>query len=1096
MLTVYRASAGSGKTHLLTGNYLRLLFKENTTFENVLAVTFTNKATDEMKQRIVEQLHQLASDPASSDYTEVLSSEYGISPKAVSEKARRILISILHNYSGFNVSTIDHFFQQTTRAFTREIGLQGGYEIELDSDKVRTEAIDRMLASLDKEENKTILDWLVMFANDKAEDSKDWNIRKDLLSLSREILKEEYKKNQERIREFTSDKKNIEHFISTMKEIAATFEEALKEVSRKAFAVMESEGITLMDFPYGKTSGPSAFEKWNNGTFDPPGSRFRALSEGIKKWVPSKASTELKSRIEHAYENGLSDCVEVALDIWQTALLYNSAKATLRYLYTLGILGDIDRHMREYSKEHNLMLISDTTELLNKVIDGRDTPFIYEKIGTRLTHYMIDEFQDTSGMQWDNFKPLISDALAQDFNNLIVGDVKQSIYRWRNSNWMLLHDELRRFENERREDCVLDTNWRSCRNIVDFNNTFFTVAASALQERYNASIGENSSVDESFRSVIRAAYADIYQYVPEKKKNQSGHVRIEFIPNENSRDAEAPDWKEEVMERLPQTLIELQKNGYALRDIAILVRTGREGAAVADTLLKYKAAHPDTGYRFDVISNEALYIGQAPVIRTIISFMNFLHDPSSDINRVIAAFNLTMNRNPSEPEKALEAFFTREEENMKLFEEVLLNEMETLRKQPLFEMTEQIIDLVIRKENPSDQVFVQAFQDLINDFATSNTADLSAFLEWWNNTGYKKTISTPDSQDAIRILTIHKSKGLGFRAVIIPFADWDIDHDAKKENIIWCEPHVEPFSQVPLVPVKYSKGLLDTIYANEYLNEKRSAFIDNLNVAYVAFTRAKEEMIIFAPKEKKPEDLKHIGSVLYSAVTTLLPSQCTMDATREYEPLDDKFDPASELFEMGNWWPVKHKSDNGIEEVQLTRYASTPPGKRLQLRLHGKGYFHDKKERLYGNMMHEILSGIKSPDDIPDAVSAFVRNGSLLEEEAAGIEEHINRFINNPKVSRWFSPQARVFTENEILVSDGSFLRPDRVVMIDDTVTVIDYKFGKVNRKSYTRQVARYMNQISAMGFDKVEGYIWYVELNQTEKVGEEKGENIQLSLF
>lgn len=1086
MLTVYRASAGSGKTHLLTGTYMRMLFQENTTYENILAVTFTNKATDEMKQRIIEQLHLLATDPAASDYAQMLVESYGLDTRQVSEKAARILIAILHNYSGFNVSTIDHFFQQTTRAFTREIGLQGGYEIELDSDKVRNEAIDRMIASLDKPENKTILDWLILFAGDKAEDSKDWNIRKDLLSLSREILKEEYKKNQERIRTFTADKKNIENYIGKMKEIIASFEEVLKMISRNAADLMQLHGLELSDFPYGKSSGAATFFKWLDGRFDPPGSRFVALKDDLKKWTGGKCPAELKARIEAAFSDGLNECIHQALATWDTAQAYHSAQATLRYLYTLGILGDIDHHMREYSREHNLMLISDTTELLNRVIDGRDTPFIYEKIGTRITHYMIDEFQDTSGMQWDNFRPLISDSLAQDFGNLIVGDVKQSIYRWRNSDWMLLHDRLRRYEDAQREDRVLETNWRSCRNIVNFNNAFFTIAAMTLQDLYNASIGENVRIDESYRSVIRDAYADIYQHVPEKKKDQEGHVRIEFIEPQ-----EGIDWREEVMERLPQTIISLQENGYALRDIAILVRTGKEGALVADTLLKYKAANPATEYRFDVISNEALYIGQAPVVRTILSIMKYLHDPASAINKVIAAANLQMSSTECTPDEALAAYFSGDEKQTRLFDDLLTADLENLRKQPLFEMTEQIIDKVIRRESASDKVFVQAFQDLINEFATANTADLSAFLEWWDTTGIRKTISTPDSQDAIRILTIHKSKGLGFRAVIIPFADWDIDHDAKKENIIWCEPQAEPFSEAPLVPVKYSKGLLNTIYAHEYLDEKRSAFIDNLNVAYVAFTRAKEEMILFAPLEKKPEDQRHIGSVIRNALITSLPADCLMDPDRQYISLSEMQTPDSTLFEMGSWWPITQKSSNDTEEVQLSGYISVPPGNRLQLRLHGKGYFKDKEERLYGNMMHEILAAIRYPGDIPGAVAEYVRSGSLREDEADEMEQNIFRFIETPGVAEWFSPDARIVNETDILIADGSFLRPDRVVMTDDKIIVIDYKFGKVRRPQYVRQVGRYVQMIAAMGYRNVEGYIWYVELGETERV-----RNVQQTLF
>ncbi|MEG1617592.1 MAG: UvrD-helicase domain-containing protein [Bacteroidales bacterium] len=1086
MLTVYRASAGSGKTYLLTGTFLRMLFTENTTFDNILAVTFTNKATDEMKQRIIEQLHLLSVQPEKSGYLKMLTEQFGISTAQVRAKARKVLISILHDFSGFNVSTIDRFFQQTTRSFTREIGLQGGYEVELDTDKVRNEAIDRMIAGLANPENKKTLDWLLLFSNDRTESGKDWNTRKELLSLSREILKEDYKKNSEKILAFTENKENLEDFIKEIKVLMNDFEEASKEIGTSALEIMKANDLTPTDFTGGSRSQFKYFELWAKGEIKPPTPSFLKLEEGVENWSAKTTPAGKKMMIQGAFDAGLKECVEQVIYLYgNLSRIYDSAKATLRYIYTVGILSDIDRNMRDYSRENNIMLITDTTELLHKVIDGKDTPFVYEKIGTRIKHFMIDEFQDTSGMQWDNFKPLISDSIAQDFSNLIVGDVKQSIYRWRNSDWMLLHDGIRRYEPEQREDCVLDTNWRSCKNIVDFNNTFFTMAANMLQDKYNAAVDKaetSARIGEEYRSMISSAYTDIYQKVPKEKQDQAGHVRVEFIDNEKEE-----SWREEVLNRLPDTLIELQKQGYPLKDIAILVRTGREGAVIADTLLTYKAEHPESPYRFDVISNEALFISQAPVIRMIISFMNYLNNPSSDINKVIAAYNLFMNVEGSSAEKALADYFYDEPQAHAYFNKMIIEESESLRKLPLFEMSEKIIDLVIRRDNPSDKVYVQAFQDLVVDFTTSNTADLSAFLTWWEATGERKTISTPDSQDAIRILTIHKSKGLGFKAVIVPFAAWDIDHEAIKENIIWCEPTLEPFNKLPMIPVRYGSSLLNTIYAENYLTEMRQAFIDNLNIAYVAFTRAKEELIVFAPKEKKPEDLKHIGSVLYSAMEW---SRLPVD-DREYLNLSELFDPEEQCFEAGNWWNAGVEKEKGIEEISMGRYISIDPGSRLQLRLHGKGYFQDKEERLYGNLMHEILSAIKYPEDIEGAVREFVRKGSFREEEAPEIINRIKSLVNAPAVHAWFAPEANVFNETEILIADGTFLRPDRVVMIDDTVIVIDYKFGKKEQKSYIRQVTGYMQQLYAMGYEKVEGYLWYVELDKTVRI-----ESPQLSLF
>ncbi|MGL4293728.1 MAG: UvrD-helicase domain-containing protein [Bacteroidales bacterium] len=1076
MLTVYRASAGSGKTHLLTGNYLRMLFQEHTTFENILAVTFTNKATEEMKERILSQLFLLANEPDKSDYIGLLCKESGLTTERIKQKALRILKEILHNYSAYNVSTIDKFFQQTTRAFTREIGLQGGYNVELDEKRLLGEAVDRLIASLGNEENKQLLDWLILFANDKIENANDWNIRKDLLGLANEILKEQYKRNSEKILAFTSDKKNFAGYIARIKEIRNQFEQMLMQVGKRGVELLRQHALEPAQLP-GKSNSPfKYFAVWEQGTVKAPTATFLKLADGPEKWIPAKCPAELKERILDLYAGGMKTAVDDIVGLFETYPVYESAVQTLRYIYTVGILSDIDRNMREYSREQNLMLISDTTELLNKVIDGKDTPFLYEKIGTRIQHFMIDEFQDTSGMQWENFRPLISESLGQDFDNLIVGDVKQSIYRWRSSDWMLLHDRLRRYETEQRADRVLDTNWRSCRNIIAFNNTFFTVAAKLLQTKFNEGVSDPTNV-------VEAAYADICQQVSPKNTNNDGHVRIEFVESDRSS-----DWKEEVLSRLPDTLMEMQKNGYMLRDIAILVRTGKEGAMVAETLLAYKTEHPDLPYKFDVISNDSLFVSQADVVETIVSFMRYLLDPDSKVNQMLASYNLSVNLKKLSPEESIGNYFSGQTPGGILSDPAFVAQIESVRNLPLFEMTEKIISLIVDPDNQSDKVYVQAFQDLVLEFISSQTADLSAFIEWWDETGVRKTISTPDSQDAIRIITIHKSKGLGFKAVIIPFASWQIDNESYKTNIIWSEPPMAPFNEIPLIPLKYSQALLNTIYADDYLQEKLQVYIDNLNIAYVAFTRAEEEMVIFAPKESKPENLKDIGAVLYSAAEwASMPSGEAL-----FMDMHEHFDPEQMVFEAGTWWQPKKSTKEDVRAVNIRRYASVEPGNRLQLRLHGKGYFHDKERRLYGNLMHDILSEIVYPEDIPAAIRKHVFNGSIIETEAVEMEDKISGFLKNKQASSWFSKNARVMTETEILVKEGSFLRPDRVVVLEDKIIVVDYKFGNRENKGYMRQVEQYMNKLREMGYERIEGYLWYVELNRIVAVGKKE----QLSLF
>ena len=322
-------------------------------------------------------------------------------------------------------------------------------------------------------ENKEILTWLIDFAQDKMESQKDWNPRKELISLSLEIEKEQYKHNSEKIREFTSDNKNIYSFLRDMKDIITEFEEYIIALSKDALDMISNYGMLCSDFTGGARSPFFQLEKWQKKRFDQPTKTFIKLGDGVESWYKKTEKKDKIATIEGIANAGLMSKIRDIISHFDTFYtLYNSAKASAGNIYAFAILSNIDRYIRLYARENNLMLISDTTDLLNKIIDGKDTPFVYEKIGSHLQHFMIDEFQDTSGMQWENFMPLIDDSMAHGFDNLIVGDVKLSIYRWRNSDWNLLHSKLRDYHTGERTDNILDTNWRSAKNVIDFNNSF------------------------------------------------------------------------------------------------------------------------------------------------------------------------------------------------------------------------------------------------------------------------------------------------------------------------------------------------------------------------------------------------------------------------------------------------------------------------------------------------------------------------------------------------------------------------------------------------------------------------------------------------
>lgn len=1054
MLTIYRASAGAGKTHKLTGEYLALLFSRPGAYRRILAVTFTNKATDEMKSRIVRELYHLASGRPS-DYLRPLSAAYSLTEPQAREQARKILVAILHDYSAFNISTIDRFFQQTTRAFAREIGLPGGYGIEMDQERVLTEAIDRLLADLEKPESKDLLGWLLRFAADKIEEGGGWSLRQDILSLGRELFKERYRAFREEAGEAIADKQALEAYKQELYAIIRSAEAEARRLGEEGAALLKRSGLSPADFKGGSRSPLFYLERLAGGEMKEPTATFRALADHPEAYTTRSTPPDLRQAIGRAYAEGLNACVKRVVSLFADLTAYHTARQIVRYSYTLGILTDISRQIAAYREEKNILLIADTTELLNKVIRGSDAPFIYEKTGTRVDHYMIDEFQDTSGMQWDNFRPLVAESLANGRANLIVGDVKQSIYRFRNSDWTLLDERVRAdFRPEQSREETLADNWRSCRRIVDFNNAFFTAAPAILQALYNEAL-ESSSLSASARAPFLAKITDAYdrsrQRVPPPLRQKEGHVRIEFL----SGDAEK-DWRQEAMERLPAILERLQDNGYALKEIAILARTNQEGARVADTLLAYKEAHPSGRYRYDIISDDALFVSRSPAVRFLIALLRCVRDPEDPTCRKQAryAYQVLTGR-----------FGAREADD-----EPPLQNLLPLSRQSLYELAEGLFRDFSACFPETEQVFAQAFLDLVAEYAQKESADLSRFLKWWDETGCRKTIATPDGQNAIRVLTVHKSKGLGFKVVILPFADWEIDHKPTKPVILWCHPEERPFDRLRLVPVRYGPILGRTIFAKDYFRERLHAFIDNLNTLYVAFTRAKEELIVCAPRPRKIDDAGKVEKI--ASIADLL--WAGVEAEIE-----------ADTFERGEWWhPDPDKASGAApEEIPMSRLRSVPPDGRLRLRLRGKGFFFDNARRKQGALLHEILSRIRTPEDIPASVERYRVAGVIGREEAAALVGRLAELLRAEEVKAWYDGSARVLNEVEILFGKGLSRRPDRVMIKAGRVTVVDYKFGERQDKRYPEQVRNYLRLIREMGFERVDGYLWYVALGKIEAV-------------
>jgi ATP-dependent exoDNAse (exonuclease V) beta subunit len=1059
MLTVYRASAGTGKTHKLTGEYLKMLFSKEAAYRRILAVTFTNKATDEMKGRIIRELYNLSAHRPSG-YLHMLAGEYQLTADRVRQTAKDILIAILHDYAAFNISTIDRFFQQTMRAFTREIGLQGGYGIEMDQELVLSEAVDNLLGTLEKPESKELLKWLLRFAEDKVENGGEWNLRREIMALSREVFKESYKACSSQISRDIEDRQALEKYKNDLYAIIRSTEATLKELGEQGMAIIRQYGLKPSDFKGNSRSPLLLLEKYAAGEMKEPSATFAALADNPEAWYTRTTPSGLVQIIGCVFSNGLNDCVKNILNIFRRKDYY-TAKEIVRYYYTLGILGDVSAQIAAYRKEKNILLIADTTELLNKIIDGSDTPFIYEKTGTRIDHYMIDEFQDTSDMQWNNFRPLVAESLAHQHANLIVGDVKQSIYRFRNSNWKLLDEQVQKdFRPEQLSEETLAENWRSFPCLVRFNNALFRTAPALLQHIYNEALDASSLPQadrEALGKAILNAYAGCEQQTAPVFQNREGHVYAEFLTT--AKDS-GTDWKEEALRRLPAVLDQLQDNGYPLKEIAILVRTNREGAQVADALLACREAHPNGPHRYDIISDDALFVSRSPAVRFVVALLKMLKNTSDATNRQMAllAFNALTRRF-----EHIAAGFPPETEQA----------LQTLSRHALYEMTEGIVRLFGDTFPENEQVFLQAFLDMSLEFSQKANPDVDRFLKWWDETGSRKTIATPDGQNAIRILTIHKSKGLGFKAVILPFCDWELDHRPTQPVILWPRPEEEPFNRLHLVPVRYGQALAKTAFAKDYFRERLNTAIDSLNTLYVACTRAKEELIIFAPCPEagtgKANRITSSAHLLRASLAASFPS----------------FDAPSGVFETGATATTAppSKEEKPAEEIPMGRLLSTSPARRLQLNLHGRGILSADTRKKHGLLMHNILSRIHTRNDLPAALESLLDEGVISREESLRLASTLDNLLSQPGAAPWFDGSARVLNEAEILCGPGVTKRPDRVMISEEKAVVVDYKFGERQTPRHHEQVARYIQLLRHMGHPRTEGYIWYVTLQKIEAV-------------
>lgn len=1051
MIEIIKASAGSGKTFTLAKKYISLLLetKDRYAYRHILAVTFTNKATEEMKSRILKELHVLATDPEKSGYYGDFVPSYYKDNAAIQEAAGTVLCNILHDYGAFAVSTIDRFFQQTLKAFSREIGHFASYQIELDRNSLIAESVDRVLDSMtgDKKDAKK-LKWLTDNTISQLEKGEGYKLDYTLKNVAMRLKSEEHRtlvESEEIDESVVYSEEELKRLADGCEKVCDDYLVAVKNAASRVGAEFAQAGLDPSDTMRQFMS--KCLVKYLNITdsnqIPPLTDSFRKNAADLGKWFP-KAKEDMKNKVTA----GLVDAVGDFVDLFDHEFkVYNTALLLKAQVYGFGIANELHNEFEALLKEKNVLSLDDSNTILKNIIDGTETPFIYEKLGVRYENFLLDEFQDTSRVQWDNFRPLLKNSVDSGFYNLIVGDVKQSIYRFRDSDWKLLRDDA---PNRFGENVKLDTlkdNWRSFGNIVRFNNSFFSKVASVLDKKYESMSGVPSE-----DGVVCRIYEDVNQVV---KKKGDGCVKLTFCPSENELQA--------IYDSIQAALAK----GYTYKDIAVLVRTNKDGSAIAQHLISNQIR---------VVTDDSLLISSSLTVRRLVSLLSSIDNPDDSTAKYLAAH--------------LDVEVPQSYSSLIDLCEDLLRKLRNY-KEDVFE---------------SEVLYVQSFMDRLRDFVEVNGNSLHAFLKAWE--GNKDNISSPKVGDAVRIMTIHKSKGLDFRYVIVPYLE---GVGLVKPEKKWCKPNVAGTAlegvAAGIYDVTLSGKSEQTLFAPHYKEEALLQFVDNVNVVYVALTRAREcmEIITELPSEGdslEVASLDNFSKILYWYVQShgqelgFVPVEMSQSEEEE---------PASELqsFVYGEipqasqeaWydglipmptrfcsWPLNPVA--GVEDAPVNERG------RLKFNADATDFFTGEgaagisaSQRVKGVVLHDILASVCTPDDLESAIDSAVVAGRISNEEVPYVLNLLKESIMSVQAQEWFPDDRRsVLNEVELFDTDGQVYRPDRVVRTGNTVKIVDYKFGD-KRGSYVRQVNKYASLYSRMGYDVESACIWYVTTGEIVKV-------------
>ncbi|TVZ26369.1 ATP-dependent exoDNAse (exonuclease V) beta subunit [Gillisia sp. Hel_I_86] len=1037
--TIYNASAGSGKTFTLVKDYLVLLLNSSRddAYKNILAITFTNKAVGEMKSRVILGLSSLAKEetPASSEpLLALLIKETNLKKDEIQKRSKRILKNILHNYAAFDISTIDRFTHKIIRTFAKDLGIPTNFEVELNVDLILQEAVDRVINRAGEEKELTKV--LLKFTLDKTDDDKSWDIGRDLFSFSKLLIRENQQQYVQQLKG-----KNLQDFADFSEKVKlgiVLIEEDITGAANSFFDLLAKFDLTEKDFNGGYLF--KYFIKIKNRNF---------IKLFGAKWQDKLEDSAL-------YPQRLSDDKKAVLDQHQSeiAALFNSSKKAIlkrdylkaidKSIIPLSLLSEISNEIDKIKKERSLVLISDFNPTIAKEINNQPVPFIYERLGERYKNYFIDEFQDTSEMQWTNIIPLADHNLntiqsdSEPAANLtLVGDAKQSIYRFRGGKAEQFID-LCMAENPfqvKKEVIDLPSNYRSAKEVVEFNNSFFQYISNKFES-------------DTYKSLfLKSAQEPI--------KQVGGYVNISFLKAKK---------KEEELELHPikslEIIKDLDEQGVSRSDICILTRTRKESFAIANYLNEQGVA---------IVSSESLLVSNSPEVRFINNLLSVSLNPHDKNIKWELLNYLVQKLEIKDAHKLILENLEKEHQGFFawLTEHDIYFDLKKIQILSIYEAAEYIIRAFSLIKD--SDAYLQFYLDFVFDSLNNKNIGISEFLELWSQKSEKLSILAPASNDAVQIMTIHKSKGLEFPIVIYPFANSALQ-DVSRESI-WL-PLPEGLNEIPIGYLKASKGMLDwgETEANAYQELLYKTEFDSINILYVAFTRAAQQLYIISNL-----DINAKGEINENKVSGLLIG---------FLKANHLWEDGQDIFEFGSKNIENYKASDVTSNLKNNRFfSSSTQNNAVQIMTKSGLLWGSLQEKaiIKGDLYHDIFSEIDTMEDMPSAIKKFTQDEDIPESELQELEQLISEVILHPELSEYYTAKSIVVKERNILSPNGEVLRPDRLNIKDKFVTIIDYKTGAF-QKTHQLQMEQYENILNEMGYSVIKKILIYIntEVNLT----------------